>query len=477
VIDNQTTTERTSRLILLSVCIGQALVGLDQRAITVALPTLTKIFDTPFTTIQWTILVYDLVLIGLIITMGRLGDLFGRRRFYTLGFLIFVTASALCGATQTSGQLIFFRAIQALGGSMIAANGRAIVSVNLPPEDRGRALGLTSTAFHIGFLIGPSLGGFLIDSIGWRWIFYINLPFSLAGAYLAWKVVPETRMQGKTAVDIAGALLLLLTNGLFIYAIDQLPRVGWHHPTFLLTLALSASALYFLLRAEARAKMPILILSMFRIRLFSAGLSSLFILAATLSAINFLLPFFLQSLLGYSPTQTGWIIVADSVIIMIMAPIAGALSDRFGSRVLCTTGCAIVAIAQILLASLELDASLVRIMLPLVLWGIGWSLFNAPNQSSVLGAVSSEKLGAAAGMIATTARAGGAMGVALSATLLGYLLSGAGLASSQVNSPDTWRAAPEIFMDAFSSTIYVLSAFTLLAVFSSAVRGVRRENP
>ncbi|MGZ9143420.1 MAG: MFS transporter, partial [Candidatus Binatia bacterium] len=113
--------KRASRWILLSVCLGQALVGLDQRAITVALPTLTTTFNTAFSTIQWTILVYDLVLIGLIITMGRLGDMFGRRRFYTLGFLIFVTASAICGMTQTTGQLIFFRALQAIGGSMIAA--------------------------------------------------------------------------------------------------------------------------------------------------------------------------------------------------------------------------------------------------------------------------------------------------------------------------------------------------------------------
>ena len=205
----QGTSRRTSQLILLSVCIGQTIVGLDQRAITVALPTLTTTFHTAFTTIQWTILVYDLVLIGLIITMGRLGDIYGRRRFYTLGFVIFVSASALCGLSQTTGQLIFFRAVQALGGSMIAANGRAIVSVNLPPAERGRALGLTSTAFHIGFLTGPALGGFLIDTIGWRWIFYINMPFSLCGAYLAWKVVPETRMSEKAAVDIPGALLLL----------------------------------------------------------------------------------------------------------------------------------------------------------------------------------------------------------------------------------------------------------------------------
>ena len=302
---------RTSRLILLSVCIGQTIVGLDQRAITVALPTLTATFHTAFTTIQWTILIYDLVLIGLIITMGRLGDLFGRRRFYSLGFLIFVTASAVCGLSQTTGQLIFFRAIQALGGSMIAANGRAIVSVNLPPQERGRALGLTSTAFHIGFLTGPSLGGFLIDTIGWRWIFYINMPFSLYGAYLAWKVIPETRTKEKIAVDIPGAILLLLTNGLFIYAIDQLPRVGWRHPIFLTTLSLSLVALIFLLRAEARAKTPILNLSMFHTRLFSAGILSLFLISATLSAINFLLPFFLQNLLGYSPSQVGWIICSS----------------------------------------------------------------------------------------------------------------------------------------------------------------------
>jgi EmrB/QacA subfamily drug resistance transporter len=471
--DEQQKEQRAARLILLSVCIGQTIVGLDQRAITVALPTLTTTFHTSFTTIQWTILVYDLVLIGLIITVGRLGDLYGRRRFYSIGFVIFVTASALCGLSQTTAQLIFFRAVQALGGSMIAANGRAIVSVNLPREERGRALGLTSTAFHIGFLTGPSLGGFLIDTLGWRWIFYINLPFSLYGAYLAWKVVPETRTKERVGIDIPGAILLLLTNGLFIYAIDQLPRLGWRHPMFVTTLSMSLVALLFLLRIEAKSKTPILNLSMFRARLFSAGIASLFLVAGTLSAINFLLPFLLQNLLGYTPSQVGWIIVADSVIIMIMAPIAGSLSDRLGSRLLCTLGCAVIVVAQFFLATLDVHASLIRIIFPLALWGVGWALFNAPNQSSILGVVSPDKIGAAAGMIATTARAGGAMGVALSATLFGYLLSAAGLSSGQIESSESWRSAPDSFMDSFSTTIYVLCFFTLLAVLFSAIRGKR----
>src|SRR6185369_16609155 len=150
-------------------------------------------------------------------------------------------------------------------------------------------------------------------------------------------------------------------------------------------LACSLIALFFLLGAEARSKMPILDLSMFHIREFSAGIASLFMLAGTLSAINFLLPFYLQNLLGYAPSQVGWIIVADSVIIMIMAPVAGSWSDRLGSRLLCTIGCAVIVAAQFFLASLSTDASLMRIIFPLALWGVGWALFNAPNQSSMLG--------------------------------------------------------------------------------------------
>jgi EmrB/QacA subfamily drug resistance transporter len=466
---------RISRLILLSVCIGQTIVGLDQRAILVALPTLTQTFHTAFTTVQWTVLIYDLMLVGLIITMGRLGDLFGRRRFYSLGFVIFVTASALCGMSQTPAQLIFFRAVQAIGGSMIAANGRAIVSVALPREERGRALGLTSTAFHVGFLTGPSLGGFLIDTIGWRWIFYINLPLSLWGAYLAWKVIPETRAEKRGPVDVPGALLLLLSNGLFIYAIDQLPRLGWRHPNFLLVLSLSLVAFAFLFVAEAKAKSPILILSMFRTRLFSAGISSLFVITASLSAINFLLPFYLQNLLGFSASQVGWIIIADSVIIMMMAPLAGSLSDRLGSRLLCTLGCAIIVIAQFFVASLDLHSSIPRIMFPLALWGVGWALFNSPNQSAILGAVSPDRIGAAAGMIATTARTGGAMGVALSATVFSYLLAAAGLTGSQIDSPQSWQASPDLFVASFNYTVHIVNLFSLLALFFSALRGARRE--
>ena len=218
--DNQISSRWTLRLILLNVCIGQAIVGLDQRALLVALPTLTESFHTHLTTIQWTLLIYDLILIGLVITMGRLGDLFGRRRFYSLGFLLFVIGSALCGIAQSPAQLIFFRAVQAVGGSMISANGRAIASM--------------------------------------------SVPIGLWGAYLAWKIMAETKEEGeKVSIDFLGAFLLLVTNSLFIYAIDQIPRLGWHHPTFLLTISFSAVALALLIITELRSATPILLLHLF----------------------------------------------------------------------------------------------------------------------------------------------------------------------------------------------------------------------
>src|SRR5882724_12746481 len=203
--------QRRLTLILFNVCVGQFIVGLDQRALLVVLPTLTHTFNTSLTTIQWVLLIYDLLLIGTVITVGRLGDLFGRRRFYTGGFLLFVLSSALCGAARSASQIIAFRGLQAMGGAMISANGRAVASVALPPGERGKAMGFASMAFHIGFLTGPTLGGFLIDTIGWRWIFFINLPIGIWGAYLAWKLLEESKEDVKgISVDFPGAILLMI---------------------------------------------------------------------------------------------------------------------------------------------------------------------------------------------------------------------------------------------------------------------------
>lgn len=466
---------RNATLILINVCVGQFIVGLDQRALLVALPTLSHIFNTSLTTVQWVLLIYDLVLIGLVITVGRLGDLFGRRRIYSGGLLVFVLSSALCGASQSAGQLIFFRGLQAMGGAMISANGRAVASVVLPSTQRGKAMGLASMAFHIGFLTGPTVGGSLIDTIGWRWIFYLNLPLGLWGAYLAWKLLEESREAKPISVDFPGAILLMVTYTLFIYAMNQLPHAGWKDSTVVRMMVLSVVSFAVFVFVERRAKMPILSFSLFRNRLFTASMLSLFFITSTQAAISFLMPFYLQNILHFSPSQMGWIMITNSVVIVLIAPIAGWLSDRMGSRLLCTVGSLLIVISQFFIASLGLDASIPRIVIPLMLSGLGWAIFNSPNQSAILGSVPRDKLGTASGMNTTAARTGGAMGVALSATLFTYGLTTAGLSPLEVESPQSWGASPEIFVGSFNHTVHIVNIFTLLAVFFSAVRGSRPE--
>ncbi|MBI2210754.1 MAG: MFS transporter, partial [Deltaproteobacteria bacterium] len=467
--------QQKPQLVLANVCLGLFMAALNQRALLVSLPTLTRLFQTDLSTIQWTLLAYDLTLIGLVLTLGRLGDLFGRKRIYASGYLLFVLGSILCGLSQSPAQLIAFRILQGIGGSMLVANGRAILMVAFPSDQRGKALGFASMAFHVGFLAGPTLGGFVIDTIGWRWNFFVNIPFGLLGAYLAWKILSEAeRKKVPIRVDVQGALLLLLTNSSFLYALNQLPHLGLRHPRVLAPLLVSMAALGLFIRAELRAETPILSLSLFRSRLFSAANLSLFFITSTQSAITFLMPFYLQIIMGYTATQMGWILITSSVVIVIMAPLAGWLSDRLGSRLLCTLGAAFIVAGQYFIASLTLDSTAIRIMLPLLLTGLGWAAFNSPNQSAMLGSVPRDKIGAASGMSVTTARIGAATGTALSATLFTHGLAGAGLSQTEIESPQAWGSAPGIFSQTFSSTVYIINFATLLAVFFSAVRGSKR---
>jgi EmrB/QacA subfamily drug resistance transporter len=412
----------------------------------------------------------------LVLTLGRLGDLFGRKWIYITGFALFAGSSALCGLAQTSGQLIVFRVLQGIGGAMILANGRALVTINSPPSERGKALGITSTAYHVGYMTGPTLGGFVIDAAGWRWIFFMTIPIAIACAYFAWRVLRERERSAATVkIDTAGAAYLLLTNICFVYALNQLPHLGIAHPVVFSFFLVSLATLGLFIRAERKVDSPILNLSLFRNRLFSSANLSLFFITSSQSAIGVLLPFYLQNLIGFSPTQMGWIIIGSSSVIILVAPVAGWLSDRFGSRLLCSVGAALIVFGQYLIASFTLQSSLVDLILPQLIMGLGWALFNSPNQSAIMSAVSRDQVGAASGMTVTTARIGGAIGIALAGAIMTYALTTLGLSPEQIEAPGSWSAAPRQFLDAFSFTIHVINAFALLAVVFSALRGGRQD--
>jgi len=468
--------QRHSRLVLYQVSLGLALVAINHRAIQIALPTLTHVFDTDLSFIQWVLLVYDLCVIGLVLTLGRLGDLFGRKWIYIFGFLIFIAGSALCGAAQTSTQLILFRVLQGIGGAMIMANGRALVTVNSPASERGKALGITSMAFHVGYITGPTLGGFIIDAAGWRWVFFLTIPLGLASAYFGWKVLKERpASKAPVQVDFAGAAYLLLTNSCFLYALNRLPHRGFDDGLVITFFIVAAVTLYLFIRAEQKAPTPILSLSLFRNRLFTAANLSLFFLTSSQSAVSVLIPFYLQNLMGFTPTQMGWILIGGSVVIIVLAPVAGRLSDRFGSRILCTVGAAIMIGGQYLIGSLTLHSTIFQMIMPQILIGLGWGLFNSPNQSAIMSTVLRDKVGAASGMTLTTARIGGAMGIAISGAVMTYALGANGLTPEQIESPASWAAAPEVFLQSFRYTAHLITAIGILSVVFAAMRGARKD--
>lgn len=467
-----TLSPKLQRLALANVCLGQFLSALDSRSVIVALPTISVYFNSSLAVVQWIPLAYQLTVIGFVLSLARLGDMLGRKRIYGLGFLLLTLGSACCGLSTGLWQLIAFRVLAGVGGATVMGNGRAIVSTVYAQEGRGQALGLTSMAFHLGYIIGPSLGGFLIDTVGWRWIFFVNLPVALAAAFMAWKVLPETaRAREKYSIDIMGMVTLLLTVVSLILGLQQFAKSG---VALFAIASFPVAAVFFglLFHFERKSPAPLLDLSLFRVRMLTAGvLSNLFIVTSHGSTF-FLLPFYLQGILHFSPTQVGFTIIFFSLVIVFLAPLGGWLGDRLGSRLLSTAGSILTVISMLALSRLGADAGHAAVMIPLMILGLGWSLFQAPNLSAIFGAVEPRYVAAVSGISLTSANIANAMGVAVGSVLFVRGLNYYGLSGSVVPPYTQWAERPEVFINAFQSSWLIIAGLTAIAIVTSALRGV-----
>jgi len=454
------------RLILINVCLAQFMGAVDARALNVALPTLSTEFGATMAVIQWVPIAYQLTLIGLVLSLGRLGDVAGRKKIYHLGFMIFFAGSALCGFATGVAPMVAFQILEGIGGAMILANGRAIVSAVFPGGSRGKALGITSTAFHLGYIVGPSLGGFLIDSLGWRWIFFVNLPVILAGAIMSSKVIPETvQAKGAYSVDLPGAATLLAAVSALVLGLNREAHYGLDRATaglFLLFAALLALFIFL----ERRAAEPLLDLGLFKERAFAAGVLTLALVSLSQTSTFFLLPFYLQGLMGLTPTEVGVTLIFYSVVIVFLAPVGGSLSDRFGPRLLCIAGCLGTFVGVALMARLGLDSSRLGVIVPLMIMGLGWSLFASPNLSALFGSVTPDRFGAVGGMTVTTANI--ANGVSLASMLFARWLEWGGAPAAA--DYHEWSRAPAAYLSAFRHSWLIIAGFALVALSIAAAR-------
>jgi EmrB/QacA subfamily drug resistance transporter len=411
-------------VVLFAIGLGTLMSALDGSVVNALLPVMRSALATDVATIEWVVTVYLLVVSGLLLGFGRLGDLRGHRGVYLFGLAAFVVGSALCGASPTAAVLIAARGVQGIGAAMIFANSPAILTHAFPPEERGRALGLQATMTYLGLSIGPALGGWLTEHFGWPSVFYINVPVGAATLLISYRVLPHDEpKERQPPFDYTGAVLFLAGLVGLLFALNRADVWGFGSPALWIVLGASIAVLTAFIVLERRAAHPMLDLSLFGSRTFSATTLTALLNYICVYSVVFVLPFYLIQARGLSPTFAGVVLIAQPIVMMVAAPISGALSDRVGTRAPAMLGMAVLALGLYLLSRLTLDSSLWRVAFALAVVGLGTGVFIAPNNSALMGSAPRHRQGIAAGVLATARNAGMVLGVGLAGALFNAMLS------------------------------------------------------
>jgi EmrB/QacA subfamily drug resistance transporter len=444
--------------ILVTVGIGTFMSALDASVVNVMIPVLQQYFKCSIATVEWIIVVYLLVVSSLLLAFGRYGDLHGHKIIYMIGFVIFTIGSAACGLAPGVGILIASRAAQALGAGMLFSNGPAILIRSFPSNQRGQALGIQATMTYLGASIGPSLGGWLTQALGWRSVFFINVPIGLIAFIFCLVFVQTDRL--KVALpepfDWRGAGFFAVGLVALLLGLDQGQAWGWTSPAVLGCLVSAILLLAFFLWLEAHTTAPMLDLSLFSNRLFSTSTCSSVINYVCMNFVNFLIPFYLQQGRGFGTAEAGLLLTAQTVMMAIAAPISGSISDKIGSRIPATLGMGVLTFGIFLLSHLGANSSFVQILGSLAVVGTGTGIFISPNNSALLGSAPRERQGIASGIQQTSRNIGTVLGVGLSGAILSSL---------------TARSGENALIPAISTALMIAIAIGLAGVAVSSIRG------
>jgi EmrB/QacA subfamily drug resistance transporter len=458
-------------VIVATVCIGSFMGQLDASITQLVLPALERDFSASVGEVSWVAVIFLLAVSVMLPIFGRLADMYGRKKLYVAGFLAFIAGSALCGFSPSLGWLIAARALQAVGAAMLSANSVAIIVSVAGEKLRGKALGIQAAVQAIGLCAGPTVGGWIVDTLDWRWVFWVNVPFGLLGTILAWFIVPETS-AGKpgSRFDVLGAILLMPALGTLMLAINQVGSWGLTSAAVIANAVAGAILLTGLIVWERRSADPLIPLGLFGKWSFASGnLVSLFA-NIILFGLFFLMPFAFERIFSESAFSAGLRLTTIPIALGVLAPISGALSDRIGNRVLCTVGMLIVFLGLLLLY-LQLDPktpSLVMITLSLVVVGIGEGAFFAPNNNAIMGSAALSEAGEAGSLMIVTRDLGTSVGIAMAASLLSWQLRLLTGKSSTINASEAYLTS------AIRMVVIVLAVLALLAAIMSWVRPASR---
>ena len=462
-------------LVFTLVGIGVFMSTLDASIVNIALPAIMQDFQVTLATVGWVLMAYLLTVSSLLLAFGRLSDIKGRRWVYCRGFFIFSVGSLFCGVARSAAWLIAARSFQGIGAAMLMACSPALVVDIFPSSERGKTLGMVGTVVAAGLTIGPALGGLILNLFSWRVIFYINIPIGIAAAVWAAWILKGSHgdITRSESFDMTGALLLVICFCSLLIALTRIHDWGCTSLQIWLLLGVSITSAIWFIRVEARAIHPIFDLSLLKIRLFVLPSLSAMILFISLFSMLFLMPFYLVNPSGFSMDKAGYLMVTPFVFLFFISPFSGALSDRIGSRILCTLGMAVMAVGLFSLSLLPPVASSLTVIWRLALVGIGTAIFISPNSSVVLGAVYQNRRGIAAGTVATARNMGMVIGVALAEIIFNNTFA----ARSGGLTLKAYGAEMEpFFMAAFQSAMLAGCFVAGLGIVVAFLRGPENNN-
>jgi len=449
--------------------IGLVMSSLDSTIVIIGLPTILQDLHASIVHGIWIITGYSLMTTVLLVVVGRLADLYGRVRLYNLGFAIFTVGSLFCALSRTGEQLVIFRFLQGAGAAFISANTMAIITDAFPPKELGLGIGSTIAAWNLGAIAGYTLGGVMITYFGWRSIFLINIPIGIFGTIWGYTRLREISLKRiGEKFDYAGAILYAVGLATVLIGLT----IG--NPTSGRNIAIIVCGLAFFVAVifvELRQKYPTLDMTLFKIRSFTAGNLASFLNFIGFSCGPFLRSLYLQLILGYSALKAGMLLIPMEIMILVLSPISGKLSDKYGSRVLVSIGLALNASALIWFSTLNQKSSYVLLLISLTLFGFGQALFASPNMRSLMSSVPADKRGIANGITITISQTAGVLSVPFSLLLMTLVMPYNRL--SQIVSSSQLISSNELplFLKAINHACLILGIIMFFAVIPSLLRG------
>lgn len=404
--------------ILVSVGLFTFMSTLDSSIVNIALPVISHELKVPMNQVEWVVSIYLMVICGLLLLFGKIGDSIGKIKVFKIGMWVFTLGSLLCGVNHSLGFLLFARMVQALGASMTMATNSGIITEIFPMEERGRALGLIGSFVSLGSIAGPGIGGLILAQFPWAYIFWINVPVGLATILLGKYYLPDDLLKSQEKLDKPGFTFFALAIFSLFGGIFLGQETGFLTLVPLLLFVVALVSFLIFVQVEKRQTQPLIAFEIFKNKLFTISLLTALLIFASNFFCNVVLPFYLQNALGYSSSKAGLLMMVFPLLMVIGAPIAGYFTDKIGPEVLTVAGLIILSLSAFLYFRLDLNSSLTSFILASALMGIGNALFQSPNNTTVMSSVEKEKLGMATSLNSLARNLGMVLGIAAATTIL-----------------------------------------------------------